>query len=457
MLTKTICQLPFPCRIGSFQHATSAGRFERKATRSRQLHIVSTVMRKNKIDTIHKINSMTKKLTFVLFVLIMLNACSKPKDNNAYLRTVLNKLDKVESATYFSTKEGWAPGDTAAYAHEVQFIKEYHNPSDTTIGSSFVCRLQADTTQMTFCYDGKMRAVVYEEDKTIVIDSFNVRELPLRPLTPPFFNYTKSIIKYALEIKDSISIKMEEKKDGVYLCLTIFKDQQVEFFGKAYYIEKSQYNFEETTSKYEIWIDKSTDLPYKYRREMSHNISAETVSNVSLNKLKIEDFKASNYFMPDFAIETYRIRNNSEKINDLIGKKASDWALQNASDNSIALKDLKSKVVMIQFTSVSCGPCRASIPFLNQLTTAYKKDDFDFVAIECTSKSLNALKNYQNKNAIKYKFLLSTKNVLAEYKIKSFPVFFILDKNLIVQKVINGYGVGTTDVEIKAIIDDMTH
>ena len=400
---------------------------------------------------------MTRKLAFVLFVVITLSACSKPKGTKVYLRTVLNNLDKVESATYFSTKEGWAPGDTAASVIMNHFIKEYNNPIDTTIGSSFVSLQQKDTTQMAFCYDGKMRALVYDEDKTIVIDSFNIRKLPFRPLTPPFFNYTKSIIKYALEIKDSISIKMEEKKDGVYLCLTIFKDQQVEFFGKAYYIEKSQYNFEETTSKYEIWIDKSTDLPYKYRREMSHNISAETVSNVSLNKLKIEDFKASNYFMPDFAIETYRIRNNSEKVNDLIGKKASDWALQNAGDNSIALKDLKSKVVMIQFTSVSCGPCRASIPFLNQLTTAYKKDDFDFVAIECTSKSLNALKNYQNKNAIKYKFLLSTKNVLAEYKINSFPVFFILDKNLIVQKVINGYGVGTTDVEIKAIIDDMTH
>jgi thiol-disulfide isomerase/thioredoxin len=414
-------------------------------------------MRKNKIDTLHEINRMTKKLTFVLFALIMLNACSKPSDNKAYLRTVLNKLDKVESATYFSTSEGWAPGDTAAYAHEVQFIKEYRNPSDATIGASFVSLLQKDTTQMTFCYDGKIRAVVYEEDKTIVIDSFNVRKLPFRPLTPPFFSYTKSIIKYALETKDSISIKLEEKKDVVYLCLTIFKDQQVEFFGKAYYMENTPYNFGETTSKYEIWIDKSTDLPYKYRREMSHNISAETVSNVSQNKLKIEDFKASNYFMPDFAIAAYRMRNNSEKINDLIGKKAPDWALQNANDNSIALKDLKSKVVMIQFTSVSCGPCRASIPFLNQLTTAYKKDDFDFVAIECTSKSLNALKNYQNKNAIKYKFLLSTKNVLAEYKIGSFPVFFFLDKGLIIRKVIIGYGAGTTDAEIKNIIDKMIH
>ena len=414
-------------------------------------------MRKNDIDTLHKINRMTKKITFVFFVLIMLNACSKPKDNKVYLRTVLNNLDKVESATYFSTKEGWAPGDTAASVIINHFIKEYNNPIDTTIGASFVSLQQKDTTQMAFCYDGKMRALVYEEDKTIVIDSFNVRKLPFRPLTPPFFNHTKNIIKYALETKDSVSIEIEEKKESVYCCFTIFEDQQVEFFGKAYHMENNPYNFGETTSKYEIWIDKSTDLPYKYRREMSHDISTETISNVNLNKLKLEDFKTSNYFMPDFAIAAYRIGNKPEKINDLISKKAPDWDLQNASDNSIALKDLKSKVVMIQFTSVSCGPCRASIPFLNELTAIYKKDDFDFVAIECTSKSLNAIKNYQNKNSINYKFLLSTKNILKEYRIKSFPVFFFLDKDLIIRKVINGYGTGTTDVEIKDIIDKMRH
>ena len=414
-------------------------------------------MRKNKIDTLHKNNRMTRKLTFALFVLIILNACSKPKDTKDYLKIVLNKLDKVESATYFSTQEGFAPGDTAASVHMDEFVKEYNNPLDTTIGASYVSLLQKDTTQLTFCYDGKMRAIAYEEDKTIVIDSFKVRKLPFRPLTPPFFNYTKNIIKYALETKDSILIEIEENKESVYCCFTIFEEQQVEFFGKAYYMEENPYNFGETTSKYEIWIDKLTDLPYKCRREMSHDISTETVSNVKLNKLKIEDFKATNYFMHDFTIAAYRVGNKTEKTNDLIGKKAPDWALQNAGDNSISLKDLKSKVMMIQFTSVSCGPCRASIPFLNQLTSTYKKEDFDFVAIECTSKSINALKNYQNKNGINYKFLLSTKNVLEDYKIKSFPVFFILDKDFIVQKVINGYGPGSTDAEIKAIVDELKH
>lgn len=400
---------------------------------------------------------MTNKLTLILFVLLILISCSKPKNTKDYLETILNNLDKIESATYFSTEEAFAAGDTIPSVQMDHLVKEYNNPFDTTIGASYVAFLQKDTTQMTFCYDGKMRAVVYEEDKRIAIDSFNVTKLPFRPLSPPFFNYTKSIIRYALETKDSISIDIKETNESVYCCLTIYEDQQVEFFGKAYYCEKDPYDFGEPTSKYEIWIDKATDLPYKCRREMSHMTSMETVSNVNLNKLKIDDFHASSYFMPGYEIAVYGSGSKPEKRSDMIGKVAPDWTLQNVSGNKVALRDLKSKVVMVQFTSVTCGPCRASVPFLNHLKTAYKEDDFAFVAIECTSQSLNALKSYRNRYSINYELLLATKSVLEEYKIRSFPVFFFLDKDLITKEVINGYGVGTTDTEIITIIDKMTH
>ncbi|HJV77600.1 MAG TPA: hypothetical protein VJ602_04395, partial [Paludibacter sp.] len=135
---------------------------------------------------------MTKKITFALFVLITLNAYSQSKNTKDYLRIVLNNLEKVESATYNITREGWAPADTAASIIMNHFIKEYNNLQDSTIGASFVSLLQKDTTQMAICYDGKMKAFVSEEDKKIVIDSFKVKRFPFRPLSPPFFNYTKN-------------------------------------------------------------------------------------------------------------------------------------------------------------------------------------------------------------------------------------------------------------------------
>jgi len=394
------------------------------------------------------------KKTTLFLILMLSSTIIFGQSKNEYLKKVLNKLEKVESATYNTIEEGWAPADTAASIIMNHFVKEYNNPQDSTIGASYVDLLQKDTTQMASCYDGKMKAFVFEEKKEIEIDSFKVIRFPFRPLTPPFFNRTKNIFRYALETKDSILIKIEEQKESVYCCFTIFRNKQVEFFGKAYYIE-NPYDFGESISKYEIWIDKSTDLPFKIRREMSHNISVDIISNVSLNKIKIEDFKASNYFQHDYKLVAYGEGNKKRKENKWIGKKAPDWVLVDTNNKPQSLNTLKSKVVMIQFTSVSCGPCRASIPFLNKLTSAYNKKDFDFVAIECTANSLRALQFYQNKNAINYKFLKSTKAVLKDYEIVSFPMFFILDKNRVIRKVFNGYGETTTDKEIRDTIDKL--
>ena len=397
---------------------------------------------------------MKKHIIFALFAFITLNVYSAPTDTKSYLRVVLNNLEKVESATYNSTKEDWAPGDTAASIIIHDYIKEYNNNPDSTIGANYVSFLQKDTTQMNFCYDGKMRAIVYPDKKEIVIDSFNTRILPFRPLNAPFFNRTKNIIMYALDTKDSITIKTIDKKESVYYCFTIYNSKQVEFFGKAYYLENA-FDYGESISKYEIWMDKSTDLPIKIRREMSHDISVESVSNVILNKINIKDFKASDYFQPEYKIVAYLSGNREREENNLVGKKAPDWTLMDTNNKTHSLTGLKSKVIMIQFTSVSCGPCRVSIPFLNKLTSEYKKEDFDFVAIECTANNLRALQFYQNKSAINYTFLKSVKAALKDYDITSFPVFFILDKDHVIKNVFNGYSEEVTDSKIRETINQL--
>jgi thiol-disulfide isomerase/thioredoxin len=397
-----------------------------------------------------------KKTSFCILILVILfvSACStNDKSTKNYLEKVLRNLDQVESATYYKTSEAWVPGDTIASGVYHHYIKEYNNPLDTTIGVSFVSLQQEDTTKFSFCYDGHMRATVYENENTLVIDSFTVRKLPFRPVSPPFFNFTKSIIRYALETDDSISMDLTDYGDSVYFKLAIFAVKQVEFFGKAYYMD-DPFRIDDEVSRYEIWINSLTGLPYRVRREMSHDISVVTCRNVEINKTNIKDFNPLEYFGADLSIQSYRIGNNVEK-KDLIGKQAWGWILKDVNNNIISFNELKSQVLMIQFTSVSCGPCRASVPFLKQLSLDYNKEDFDFVAIESFNQNLNVLKNYQNRIDFDYKFLLSTKEVTKNYQINSVPVFFILDKNRVIRKVINGYGVGTTDKEIRDILNEL--
>lgn len=396
-----------------------------------------------------------RKTSFFLLILsiVFLQSCHTDYDNKTYLEKVLENLEQIKSASYSTKSQGWAPGDTSAYGTYYKYMKEYSNPADSTIGSSYVALLQNDTSQMSFCYDGNMRAVVYKDLKEIVVDSFNIRKLHFRPVNAPFFNYTKNIIKYALETTDSIFLKVEDLGDSVHMKLEIFENVQVEFHGKAVY-NKNPFGFGDDISRYDIWIDKSTNLPYKVRREQSHDITSRICSNLILNKLDIKDFVATDYFQPDYNVVPYRMGRKTKK-SDFLNKKAPDWILKDANNNIIALKDLKSKIVLMEFTSVSCGPCVASIPFLKQLSAEYDPVDFDFVAIEAFAKNSNVLKNYQKRNRFEYKFLMSNEELNKLYQIEAVPVFFILDEKRIIRKVIHGYGKVSTDETITNTINEL--
>jgi thiol-disulfide isomerase/thioredoxin len=393
-----------------------------------------------------KISLVVTSILVLVISLILINGCKVDNNKNDYLRKVLGNLDQIKSATYYNVIEPFAPGDTSPTYIMRRYIKEYTNPADSNLGTSYVMLLQVDTSKMESCYDGIANTYLNWDEKTITIDS------TYRTQLAPFFNYAKSIIKYALETNDSISLILENSGDSVHLKLAIFAGKQVEFHGKPYYYD-NPYNGEQV-SKYDIWINKSNNLPYRIQREMSHEKFVWTCSNVNLNKVKIEDFIASDYFPSDFNIKI-RGKDISIVISDLEGELAPDWVLKDANNNLIALEKLKSKVIVIQFTSVSCGPCRASIPFLKQLVSEYSEKDFDFVSIESWTRNSNVLKSYQGRNDFSYKFLMSTKEVTKSYQIQAVPMFYILDKNRVIRKVIRGYGEGTTDKEIRDAINEL--
>lgn len=266
-----------------------------------------------------------------------------------------------------------------------------------------------------------------------MIDDFTTRPLPFRLVGPPFFNYTKSIIRYALNTNDNISTELKEEKDYYYFKLVINEDKQVEFFGKDYKID-NPYCLDPTSS-YEIWISKSNDLPYQVRREMYHNISINTCSDVEINKLSISDFKLSDYFPKDYEIRKVR-ENRAAPTSSLVGQKATAWTLKDEKEQDISLSDFKSKVLLVQFTGIGCGPCQLSIPFLNKLKSEFKTDDLDIVAIETWRRKAHALQNYINRHHINYKLATGTDEIVKAYQASSAPIFFILDENRIIRKMI---------------------
>jgi len=217
---------------------------------------------------------------------------------------------------------------------------------------------------------------------------------------------------------------------------------------------ENPYNMGETTSQYELWMDKKTNLPNRVRRKMSHDISVSAVSEVKINTFKPEDFNASIYLPDDYEYREWGTRKKKATGNPLEGKAAADWTLQSTENKDISFNELDSKLVLLQFTSVSCGPCRVSIPFLNGLTEEYSREQLEVIAIECTTKSLRALQHYREVNKISYPLLQSGGNIKKDYQISSFPGFFLIDENRNIVHVSKGFAEGQTDASIYKIIQE---
>lgn len=397
-----------------------------------------------------------KKLLVLLSFLFIINTVNAQEDQKEYLQKVLNNLEKVESASYTSFNESWQPGDTVPVFTHSDYTNEYNNPNDSTIGASYASFETKDMGKMVFCYDGNKRVLVYDDDKAIVEDDFTARPLPFRLVGPPFYNFTKNIIKYALQTKDNITVDLQDKGNDYFFRLVIEEDTQVEFFGKAYHMQKPPF-YVEPTSIYELWIRKSDNLPYKARREMSHDISVTTITSVEFNKLSINDFNVSDYYPKGYTVEPYGYGNKkAASAPELTGKQAPEWTLNDSNGNPISLANQKSKVLLINFTGIGCGACQAAVPFLKELKGKFNNEDFDLIAIEGWSRKEHSIRVYANNKKLNYTILNANDQVIKDYQTgNAAPFFFILDEHHIIRKVIRGYGNERTNKEIMDAITEL--
>jgi peroxiredoxin len=332
------------------------------------------------------------------------------------------------------------------------FIKEFVSEADTFVGASSIYSYE-DTTQMLSFYDGVTKGRIDWENKTVTIDSFQNHPYPFRLVMFPFYTKTKSIINYVLETKDSIKTDLTDFGDSLLFRLFIY-DKNIEFVTKPYNDVHPGKSVKGNICQYDIWIGKSNNLPFRMRKKMPHHTTFRTCSDAKFNTSNDVVLTASDYYPEDFSIIQYK-RGVRKPENDLTGKTAPDWTLKDIDGNEFSLKELTSKVLMIQFTGVGCGPCHQSLPFLKQLVEDYKDKDFEFVSIETWSKNMEGLKKYQEKNDFNFKFLKAEEQVIKEYGVKPVPIFFIIDENRVIRKVSRGYTKEKTDKEIIRAINSL--
>ncbi|WP_455203078.1 TlpA family protein disulfide reductase [Kaarinaea lacus] len=126
---------------------------------------------------------------------------------------------------------------------------------------------------------------------------------------------------------------------------------------------------------------------------------------------------------------TATIASESNELHPLPEKpQATDFALQDIEGNSYHLKELRGKVVVINFWATWCPPCRYELPSMERAYQQLKKEDIVFVAIN-VGEDIDTIFTFTADYPVSFPLLLDLDSkTINSYPVVGLPTTFVIDK-----------------------------
>lgn len=116
-----------------------------------------------------------------------------------------------------------------------------------------------------------------------------------------------------------------------------------------------------------------------------------------------------------------------ESSNFQTGAKFSYFKTSDIDGNKLSSKNLKGKILVLNYWFINCPPCRLEIPELNKLTEQYKNDSaVVFVAVALDEKY--SLKKFLKTSPFRYAIVDNGRYIADEYRINSYPTNVVIDQ-----------------------------
>jgi peroxiredoxin len=130
------------------------------------------------------------------------------------------------------------------------------------------------------------------------------------------------------------------------------------------------------------------------------------------------------------------------------GTKAPDFSLNTLDGENVSLFDLRGQVVMLNFWSAACPPCREEMPEMQRVYDDLKGDGFTILAVNVNDMPQIAGR-FLDEFGYTFPVVKDDGNVSRLYELQFIPKTLIIDRNGIIRYV----RVGTiTETELRSIV-----
>ena len=133
--------------------------------------------------------------------------------------------------------------------------------------------------------------------------------------------------------------------------------------------------------------------------------------------------------------------------------EAPDFTLPQLDGKSVALADLRGRVVIMEFWATWCGPCRFSLPSLEVIYQQYRDRGVTVLLID-QGETAEVVRKWAAKRFTAPILLDRKTEVGAQYEVHGIPRLFLVDRDGRLIYAHAGYG-GGLERNLRLILDDM--
>jgi thiol-disulfide isomerase/thioredoxin len=176
-------------------------------------------------------------------------------------------------------------------------------------------------------------------------------------------------------------------------------------------------------------IDEETFAVHEVTTHTRNGINQTKVVVYSGAKWNQSPQKADFTFSPpDSAREVSSMPASSTQTASLIGAQAPDFTLQDANGKSVSLRDFRGKVVIVDFWASWCGPCRAQMPYLQDMHQKFADKGLVVLGLNIGEDS-DTVAQFAKQSGYTFTLLLGGEpDVDTNYYVGAFPTTVVLDR-----------------------------
>lgn len=337
--------------------------------------------------------------------------------------------DQVLSAVY----ENLAGMKTLQYAYRLELnydSEDYHRalpgsayleftPADTLLGF----RYQVEHDNMKYVYNGTESFVLDKDQKTMRLN------------TSPGFQYFAGITAFynsLVTLRKAIPALIADKTIGKSVADTTMDNRDcyvIRLTLDRRVIDRLGGFSELGTARkvsYEITVEKESYLPVQILQRNDQN---KDFMLTAFSKIVPDAGPPSelSWYYSSYA-DQYKLT-QKKVLQPLQGRAtAPDWQLPlYGSPETVQLKQMRGKVVLLEFWTRNCGYCISVVPALNSLVKRFAHEQFVVLGVNAhdTEEGINS---FYEKNRPHYKTVFKGKSVSGAYGIVYFPAIVLLDK-----------------------------